>query len=254
MNMAAGTFFLLVYIWMAIALVIFPVLLFIKAPYGRHISKSWGPLINNNIAWTLMEAPSLLVFGYFFLSGTRQHELVTWIFFALWMIHYLNRTFIFPLRLRTHGKKMPVSILLMGICFNLMNGFINGYYLGTIAPVYPLSWLWDIRFVAGILIFVTGIIINWRSDSTLINLRSPGRTGYSIPRGGLFRYISCPNHFGEIVEWAGFAIMVWSLPALAFAIWSFVNLVPRSLQHHKWYKSEFPGYPKGRKAIVPFIL
>ena len=43
-----------------------------------------------------------------------------------------------------------------------------------------------------------------------------------------------PNHFGEIVEWIGFAILSWSLPAFAFAIWTMANLVPRSLNHHQW--------------------
>ncbi len=36
------TFDLLVWIWTVIALIIFLVLLFVTAPYGRHSNKNWG--------------------------------------------------------------------------------------------------------------------------------------------------------------------------------------------------------------------
>jgi hypothetical protein len=29
---------------------------------------------------------------------------------------------------------------------------------------------------------------------------------YKIPQGGLFRWLSCPNLVGEMIEWIGFAI------------------------------------------------
>jgi 3-oxo-5-alpha-steroid 4-dehydrogenase 1 len=49
--------------------------------------------------------------------------------------------------------------------------------------------------------------------------------------------------------------MAWNLPALSFAVWTAVNLIPRALDHHKWYKSYFKEeYPKQRKAVIPFLL
>ena len=77
---------------------------------------------------------------------------------------------------------------------------------------------------------------------------------YKIPKGGLYEYISCPNYFGEIIEWVGFAVMTWSLPGLIFAMWTIFNLVPRAISHHKWYNQKFKNYPKSRKSIVPFII
>jgi 3-oxo-5-alpha-steroid 4-dehydrogenase 1 len=247
-------FFFLVYIWIGIALVSFPLIIKIAAPYGRHTSKKWGFLIDNKIGWIIMESPALLVFAGFFLFGKAHHTIATWIFFGLWVFHYINRTFVFPFRLRTKGKKMPLAIVAMALCFNLVNGFINGYYLGSLATIYTLHWLWDPRFIIGIVLFISGMYINWWSDDVLIHLRKPGETGYIIPQSGLFRYISCPNHFGEIIEWFGFAIMTWSLPGLAFFVWTVVNLLPRALHHHKWYTQKFPEYPKNRKALFPNIL
>jgi len=252
--MDPSTFYFIVYSWIAIALVIFPLVLWVVAPYGRHTSTHWGPLINNKLGWIMMESPALFFFVYFFLSGHNHHTFIPWLFFTLWVIHYTNRTLIFPFRLRTRGKKMPVTIVMMAFCFNLVNAFINGYYLGFLSGKYDISWLSDPRFITGLVFFVGGLIINWQSDNILIHLRRPGETGYFIPRGGLFNYISCPNHFSEIIEWTGFALMTWSLPALAFVTWTLVNLLPRALHHHRWYKQTFPNYPASRKALIPFII
>ncbi|MEI7982848.1 MAG: 3-oxo-5-alpha-steroid 4-dehydrogenase, partial [Bacteroidota bacterium] len=131
--MKESTFYLLVYTWIAIAILIFPVVLRFVAPYGRHTSKQWGFMIDNRVGWIIMELPALLVFSGFYLFGTGDHPTMTWIFFSLWILHYLNRTFVFPFRLRTKGKKMPLAIVFMAIGFNFMNGFINGYFLGTLA-------------------------------------------------------------------------------------------------------------------------
>lgn len=251
--MSSDSFYFLVYIWIAVAIVLFPFILWVAAPYGRHTKKSWGPLIDNKLGWILMESPALFVFSYFFLTGKGHATVVPWIFFGFWVFHYINRTLIFPFRLQTKGKKMPVAIVLMAFCFNLMNGYVNGYYLGNLAS-NDISWLMDPRFIIGACLFITGMYFNWSSDTILIHLRKPGETGYVIPKGGLFNAISCPNHFSEMVEWAGFAIMTWSIPGLSFFIWTFVNLLPRAIHHHKWYKQTFPEYPKDRKAVIPYLL
>ncbi len=75
-----------------------------------------------------------------------------------------------------------------------------------------------------------------------------------VPRGGLFELVSCPNLSGEILQWFGFALMCWNLPALSFAIWTAANLIPRAISHHRWYRTHFADYPKSRRAVVPGIL
>ncbi len=248
------TFNLIVYAWIAVAVVIFPIVLNTVAPYGRHTTGRWGPLIDNWTGWILMESPALVFFAFVFLSGVNHGKTVPLILFTFWVFHYVNRTLIFPFRLHTKGKKMPVTIVISAFFFNLINAYINGYWLGSLAVKYNISWISDPRFIAGCLLFIYGMLINLRSDNLLIHLRKPGGTGYTIPVKGLFAYISCPNHFGEIIEWSGFAIMTWSLPGLSFALWTMVNLIPRALQHHRWYKEKFADYPPERKAVIPFIL
>jgi 3-oxo-5-alpha-steroid 4-dehydrogenase 1 len=240
--------------WTLLALALIPSQLKMTAPYGRHTRTDWGPMISNRLGWFLMELVSLVVFVGLFLSGPNEKTAPMWVFFALWTAHYVNRSLIFPWRTRTRGKVMPLAITASAIVFNVVNAGINGLYLGWLGDIYPLAWLSDPRFIIGLLIFATGAAINLWSDNRLIALRSGGQQGYTIPRGGLFNRISCPNHFGEIIEWSGFALMCWNLPALSFAIWTAANLIPRAVSHHKWYRNTFPDYPQDRRAVIPALL
>jgi hypothetical protein len=103
-------------------------------------------------------------------------------------------------------------------------------------------------------LFFSGLIINWKADNILINLRKPTKQVYKIPGGWLFNKVSCANLFGELIEWFGFGILCWNLPAFTFFIWTAANLIPRALAHHKWYKEKFNDYPLNRKAIIPYVL
>ena len=95
--------------------------------------------------------------------------------------------------------------------------------------------------------------MNRWADLNLRGLRRPGETGYNIPYGGLFVWVSCPNYLGEIIEWFGWALATWSLSGLAFAAWTLANLAPRARSHHAWYHANFPEYPAERKALFPLI-
>lgn len=119
---------------------------------------------------------------------------------------------------------------------------------------YPPEYIFSLRFVFGVTLFVLGFGINLQADSILRNLRKPGESGYKIPRGGAFQYVSGAHFFGEIVEWLGFAIAVNDLSAYAFVVYTASNLIPRGLSHHHWYKVKFKDYPTNRKAVIPFIL
>ena len=229
-------------------------LFFLQAPYGRHLKpKGWGPLISNRLGWFLMEIPALVIFPSVFLLLTDEVIPLHIIALALWGLHYIHRALIFPFRTRTKGKRIPLSIPLMAIVFNSVNGFFLGKYLADFTEYPPAvlqtAWPW-----IGTALFLIGYAIDLDSDTRLINLRQPGETGYKVPRGGLFKWVTMPNYFGEVIEWAGFAILLWNLPALSFLIWTLANLLPRALSNHKWYRETFPDYPPRRKAIFPYLL
>jgi 3-oxo-5-alpha-steroid 4-dehydrogenase 1 len=235
------------------AAVIFLALLFITAPYGRHTRGGWGPKINPRLGWVIMELPAVLFMAVCFAISDRQSNLVALVFLGLWELHYINRTLIFPFRIRKGAQPMPLLIACSGLVFNLFNGYLNGRYLFSLSPAMPVEWLWDPRFIVGCLIFLAGFTINLQSDDILRHLRKDGQSGYQIPSGGFYRWVSSPNYMGEMIEWGGWAMATWSWCGLAFFVWTVANLLPRALSHHRWYKKQFPDYPPNRRAIVPFI-
>lgn len=247
-------FNLLCWIWIGIAIILVPILLKITQPYGKHTTHNWGPMISNKTGWILMELPALLVFGYFVVFYSDLQNKIVQVAGILWGIHYGHRSIIYPLTIKTKGKKMPVLIVLFAILFNLVNGFLNGYWLVTFVPQNTSSLMLDLRLLIGIVIFLIGFVINKYHDWLLIHLRKSTETEYKIPYGGLFKYVSCPNFFGEIISWLGFFIVTTNLPALSFLVWTLANLVTRSIDHHKWYTNKFPEYPRNRKAVFPGVL
>jgi hypothetical protein len=253
--MDISLFNILVRIWISVAVIIFIVLLFVTAPFGRHSKKTWGMTIPDRLGWFLMEIPAPLIYLALVITGSGPGTITVWIITGLYLLHYTNRAVIYPLRIRTRGKEMPLVVTLMAVFFNFVNAGFLGYFAGSLQTHYSQAWLSDPRFITGVLIFFTGMAINITSDRKLISLRKKKESdGYLVPSGGLFERVSCPNFFGEIVEWAGYALLCWSLPALSFLIWTICNLVPRALSHHRWYKGHFPAYPAGRRAVIPYIL
>ena len=241
------------YIWLTLAVIVFLILIFVKAPYGRHKTKGWGVEISAKKGWIIMESiPAVLLTVMLVLGHNR--DFVVLFFWAIWTAHYVNRAWAWPNRARLDQKLMPLSVVILAVIFNTINCLLNGIWLFDLSGGYELSWVTDPRFILGVVIFFFGMIINIKSDDILFSLRDDGSTGYKIPRGGLFEKVSSPNYLGEIIEWFGFAIATWSLAGFTFAIWTFCNLAPRAFAHHRWYKQEFSDYPENRKALIPFVI
>lgn len=170
---------------------------------------------------------------------------------AAFMLHYAYRDLVFPFRLRG-GKPTPVTIVLMAFAFCTYNGYMQTRYLLEVAPMDAAI---TPRFVAGMAVWLAGWLVNLHSDNILLRLRGTrgGKGGYKIPKGGAFEYVSAANYAGEIFEWTGWAVASWSLPAAAFASFTFCCLAPRGHRHHTWYQENFKTYPKGRRAVIPFL-
>lgn len=252
--MAQDTFRIFLIAMSLTALLVFVALYFVKAGYGIFRTPSWGVSINNKLAWMLMEAPVFIVMTVLWYNSDRLCSPVPLIFFLLFQLHYFHRSFIFPVLLK--GKsRMPLAIMLMGVVFNLLNGFMQGEWLFYLAPddLYTPDWLLTPQFIIGLLLFFTGMAVNWHSDYIIRHLRKPGGTRHYLPTKGLYRYVTSANYLGEIIEWAGWAILTWSLSGLVFLWWTVANLVPRANAIWHKYKEEFGDEMGSRKRVFPFL-
>lgn len=247
----------LVYGVLGAAVVTAAALMLITAPYGRHGRPGWGPALPARLGWILMESPAVVLFAAVFAHGAHRAEAAPLVLLALWQVHYVQRTVIYPLRMRG-GRPMPVLIVALALGFNSVNAYVNARWISELGD-YPARWLADPRLLAGALVFAVGMVINLRADATLRALRAPGARGgdasrYQIPRGGLYERVSCPNYLGELLEWIGWAIATWSLAGLSFAVYTAANLVPRAVANHRWYHATFADYPAARRAVIPWVL
>lgn len=228
-------------------------LVFVVAPYGRHQKSKSRASLPARWGWMLMESPSLWMFAWVFFQGQHANRLVPLLLMAVWGVHYVHRTLIWPFRMPKSPRRIPWSIVAGAFGFQLWNSYMNAAQIAHLGR-YPDCWLYTPPFMAGLLLFGLGMAINLWADSRLFALRKPGETGYKIPRGGLYEYVVSPNYLGEILEWIGWAVMTWSGAGFAFALYTMANLVPRALEHRRWYLEQFPDFPRGRKAVFPGIL
>ena len=199
----------------------------------------------------------VLIASLLIIIPARGWENITaFILVSFLLVHYIQRSLIYPFLMR--GKsRIPVSVVLMGAVFNVVNAYLICGWLFVIAPEgrYTPEWLLSPQFIIGVLIFIFGMVVNLHSDYIIRHLRKPGDTRHYIPRGGMFRYVSSANYYGEITEWFGFAILTWSLPGVIFCMWTFANLAPRANSLYEKYAREFGEEFTSlkRKRLIPFI-
>ncbi len=238
------------------AAVVFVCLFFVDAGYGKFYTAKWGPTVNNKVGWILMEAPVFVLMLLFYVMWADRKAITPFIFLLLFELHYFQRSFIFPLKLKGNSR-MPLAIVLMGVVFNSLNALMQGGWLFKLAPadMYTPEWLTSPQFIIGTVVFLIGMAINQHSDHVIRTLRQPGDTNHYLPSKGLYRYVTSANYFGEFVEWCGFALLTLSWSGLVFALWTFANLGPRAWRIYKRYEQEFPEEMAAQphKCMIPFI-
>ena len=145
-----------------------------------------------------MEVPSFLV------SSAAIHHLNTIgdyhkILFSLpFWLHNLNRSIIYPLRIN-QGRPFPLLSSSSAFLFTLVNSLMQSHVV--ISSELSLNTLF------GLLVFITGMVINIQSDAILRSLRTSSSSKYGIygvevriPWAGLFCMVLCPHYLEEFIE------------------------------------------------------
>ena len=88
---------LLIWGWIALACFTFIMLMFIRAPYGRHLRPGWGPSLPARAGWIIMESPSIILMTIFFAFNgcIRNIEKQKRMYF---LIKYLIKEFIYVIK------------------------------------------------------------------------------------------------------------------------------------------------------------
>ena len=174
----------------ATALIVFIALHFVSAGYGMFFDKKWGVSLSNRIGWIAMEAPVFIAMTILWLLAPAEYRFdpVRVVFLLLFQLHYFQRSFIFPFLIKGNSR-MPLSIVVMGVVFNLLNALMQGGWIFYVSPLdyYPDTWFYTPQFIVGVVVFAAGMFINIQSDSIIRHLRKPGDKRHYIPRGGMFR-------------------------------------------------------------------
>ena len=245
-------YFYFLLFWSSLAFVVFISLYFKNAPYGRFLSLDSSKTVSARTGWIVMESPTILGVIVFFLITDESIDPTEIVLSVIWLSHYLHRTLIWPFRAKLKGKQMSILVIFMASLFNVINVCLQFSWIFMLSNLID-ELLTSPYFYFGLVLFYLGMFINIKSDNILMKLREVHGEGYHTPKGFLYKFVSCPNYFGELVEWLGWAILTMSPSGLVFFLWTFANLVPRARSNHEWSKSNIKDYPETRKSIIPFI-
>ena len=92
----------------------------IKLNYGRLKNSLLSIDIPPRLSWFLFELPNLIWVIYFLFF--RKDTLT--LSYSLFIIHYINRDIIYPLRLKS-PTALPLEIVLSAFSFTLANGYLQ---------------------------------------------------------------------------------------------------------------------------------
>lgn len=254
---------------------------FVAAPFGKLMQGARDgdkmsllhtlmvdTVVDARWGWLLQELPTLIAVAVQLLVASRAGGAAVgvqqWAPLTLFVLHYVQRCFVYPIFTMSTTNKEPLGVSAMANFYCCFNGRLQAaffFYSAYGQQQGPVShfWMW-----VGIAIFLIGFVGNVTHDRMLASLRKRrGGGGYMIPRGGLFEYVSAANLVAEMVEWIGYAVVcaasagwVGFYVGGSFAAYVVANLAPRAIAAHRWYLRRFePEYQRlGRAALFPGLL
>ncbi|XP_047346667.1 polyprenol reductase-like [Vespa velutina] len=270
-----------------------PVLITRTFHYGKHEIKIHQPLVAKAelpkrwfkhfyLFATPVSTCSLILFFYkYFMNGTIP-EIIYWLLdislgksrkalispecgylaITLFTFHCWKRLY------ETHyvtvfsDKKMNIShyiagyIHYIGAILSIMgesHGFVRNYK--ELIYWHKLTLL---QIVCAI-IFLLSSLVQLQTNFILASLRKSNNkvvfNGYKVPHGGLFKYLSAPLEFTEILIYLMLSVILWQSNTFHYiTLWVVLNQIDFAVMTHKWYKKTFPNYPKERKILIPYLF
>ena len=231
--------------------------------------------IDSRLGWFIAYTLPAIVSYFFCARYLGQASLGQWALFLAITGHFVKRVLEALFVHRYSGTIDLVSVYSIAVYYSFITA-TAGYLHGL--TIYAPDWF----FYLGLGLFLVGEAGNFWHHRLLARLRlvppptkmplkqarsgrsQPGQRSpaaprpleskrYFIPRGGLFRLVTCPHYLFEIVAWLGVAVMSRHLFMYVAVVAVAAYLAQRAWKTQVWYREHSPEYPKERKILLPFI-
>jgi hypothetical protein len=221
-------------------------------PYGKTYTRGTSVLkveVLDRLAIMIVTVSPLLLFLYaqlYFPNGNLLN-----IGTLCYVCHFIHRSLIYPWFRSSFSKKWPLESVIYYTVSNLVSSTIA--FHGIIFGAGQIHIAFQILAAVG---FFGCAVVAGLHDYKLCALRKSGDTGYQVPHGLLFQWISGPHYLFELLEWCFFVpFLEYGFPMATFGVLFMVNLTGRAEAVHDAYtKRLFKNkYPEDRTSYIPFI-
>jgi len=228
-----------------------------NAGYSKFADPDAGFKVPSRLGMVLLYSPALVVsLGYLKTSPNNNgREKVT---SGLLAIHFGKRV-LESLFLHKYSSTMNGDFLLpIGMSYALTAAMFAHQQRAIAA--YAGSATDNLMLRAGLVFSAVGQLGNFYHHWLLTQLRPPKSAGggeekkYVIPNDGMFKLVTAPHYFFELVAWLGIACTTQQLNCFLAVGDMLSYLCGRSIATTRWYRNKFPEYPACRKHLIPFIF
>lgn len=234
---------------------------------ARLYFKDLGPQIGwKTVFLTEYAGPFVLYFIFYlrpsFIYGAGAHDIPMHRYAHLACVAYL---FHFGKRVLetqyvhrfSHGT-MPIQNIFKNCSYYWIFACAIAYYINH--PLYTPAMYGDAQVYFSLASFFLCQLGNYSIHKALRDLRPEGSKERKIPMPtanpftSLFNFVSCPNYTYEVGSWIWFTVMTQSVMPGVFALLGMFQMTVWAQKKHRTYLKEFKDYPRGRRAIIPFII
>lgn len=191
-------------------------------------------------------------------ARTAPTHLYVHIACGAYLFHYAKRVLETLLIHRFSNATMPLNNLFKNCTYYWGFTCFIAYYINH--PLYTPALYGDLQVYLSLAAFLTCQAGNYSIHVALRDLRPAGTKERKIPVATsnpltlLFNLVSCPNYTYEMGSWFWFTIMTQCVAPGVFALLGTAQMTQWAIKKHKNYRREFKDYPRGRKAIIPFVV
>lgn len=226
-----------------------------NAGYSKFADPKKSYKVPSRIGMLLLYSPAFVVsLGYLRSAPKSNGNGREWLTAALLAVHFGKRVFE-CLFVHKYSGTMDGDFLVPISMSYVMTAALSAHQQLQIKD-YSHPWSGPVYGI-GLGMAIVGQAGNFYHHLLLSRLRKDGNSSgerYVIPSGGLFRFVTMPHYFFELIAWLGLACVTQQMNGFLTLCDMTSYLAGRSVATTRWYKSKFANYPIERKHLIPFLF